>query len=98
MTRANGRRDFLSKELVVGTAFSVERTYLGGQFAVGEAVTLVFKQISFYSSGLIVVLTFGGRTISGGGTSNSATLNGWFNMSVGYSWLSRGRGSWGAVP
>ena len=41
MTRANGRRDFLRREWVVGAAFRVERTYFGGQFAVGEGVTLV---------------------------------------------------------
>jgi hypothetical protein len=40
MTSAKGRRDFLSRECVVGTAFSVERTYLGGQFELGEGVTL----------------------------------------------------------
>lgn len=33
MTKANGSRDFLSSECVVGTAFKVERIYLGGQLA-----------------------------------------------------------------
>ena len=41
MTRAKGSRDFLSNECVVGTAFNVERTYLGGQLASGDGVTLV---------------------------------------------------------
>ena len=41
MINANGSLDFLSRELVVGTAFRVERTYLGGQLAFSEAVTLV---------------------------------------------------------
>jgi hypothetical protein len=42
MTSAKGRRDFLSKEWVVGTAFNVDRTYLGGQLASREGVTLVY--------------------------------------------------------
>ena len=33
MIRAKGNRDFLSRELVVGMALSVERTYLGEQLA-----------------------------------------------------------------
>ena len=41
MTRANGSFDFFSKEFVVGMAFSVDRTYLAGQLASGEGVTLV---------------------------------------------------------
>ena len=41
MTKANGNFDFLSKECVVGTAFKVDRTYFGGQFAYGDGVTLV---------------------------------------------------------
>ena len=40
MTSANGRRDFFSKEWVVGTALSVDRMYFGGQLAFGEGVTL----------------------------------------------------------
>lgn len=40
MTRAKGSFDFLRSELVEGMAFNVERTYLGGQFALGEGVTL----------------------------------------------------------
>jgi hypothetical protein len=38
--RAKGSFDFLSSELVVGTAFRVERTYRGEQLASGEGVTL----------------------------------------------------------
>lgn len=57
ITSANGRRDFLRRECVVGTQFNVERTYFGGQFACGEGVTLVF----------------GGRLIGGGGRSSSCT-------------------------
>lgn len=33
MTSAKGNLDFFSSELVVGTAFRVERTYFGGQLA-----------------------------------------------------------------
>ncbi len=40
MTKANGSLDFLRRECEVGTALSVDRIYLGGQFASGEAVTL----------------------------------------------------------
>ena len=40
MMSAKGNRDFLSREWLVGTALSVERTYLGGQLALGEGVTL----------------------------------------------------------
>jgi hypothetical protein len=40
MTRANGSFDFLRSEWVVGTALSVDRTYFGGQLAVGDGVTL----------------------------------------------------------
>lgn len=40
MTRANGKRDFLRREYVVGTAFKVDRTYFGGQLALGDGVTL----------------------------------------------------------
>lgn len=40
MTRANGSFDFLSSECVVGIAFRVARTYLGGQFASRDGVTL----------------------------------------------------------
>lgn len=36
---ANGSLLFLSSEEVVGIALSVDRTYLGGQFACGEGVT-----------------------------------------------------------
>ena len=45
MTRANGSLDFLSSELVEGMALSVERTYLGGQFASGESVTLDWEYV-----------------------------------------------------
>ena len=41
MTRAKGSLDFLSRECVVGIALRVDRTYLGGQLAFGEGVTLV---------------------------------------------------------
>lgn len=40
MHNANGNRDFLSSEYVVGTAFNVERTYFDGQFACSDGVTL----------------------------------------------------------
>jgi len=40
ITRAKGSLDFFKSEFVVGTALSVERTYLGGQLASGEGVTL----------------------------------------------------------
>lgn len=43
MTRANGSFDFFRSELVVGTAFNVDRTYLGGQLASGEGVTLAYN-------------------------------------------------------
>jgi hypothetical protein len=43
MTRAKGSLDFLRREFVEGMAFSVERTYLGGQFALGEGVTLDYS-------------------------------------------------------
>jgi hypothetical protein len=46
MTRAKGSFDFLRSECVVGTAFSVERTYFGGQFASGEGVTLDYTSRS----------------------------------------------------
>lgn len=39
MMSANGSRDFLSKEAVVGTAFIVDRMYGGGQFACSDGVT-----------------------------------------------------------
>jgi hypothetical protein len=68
MTRANGSFDFLSSECVVGTAFKVDRTYLGGQFASGEGVTLVCRsQLRFLETELSSTLTFGGRMASGGG-------------------------------
>ena len=41
MTSANGNLDFFKSECVVGTAFSVDRTYFGGQLASGDGVTLV---------------------------------------------------------
>ena len=54
---------------MVGMALSVDRTYLGGQFAWGEGVTELF----------------GGKMIAGGGWSKSLTWNGWpcMLMSVG---------------
>lgn len=45
MTSAKGSFDFLRRLLVVGIAFNVERTYLGGQLAVGEFVALVYRVI-----------------------------------------------------
>lgn len=41
MTSAKGSLDFFKRECVVGIAFNVDRTYLGGQLAYGEGVTLV---------------------------------------------------------
>lgn len=41
MIRASGRRDFFNSEWVVGMVFKVDRTYLGGQLANSEGVTLV---------------------------------------------------------
>lgn len=46
MTSAKGSFDFLSSECVVGIALRVDRTYLAGQFAKGEGVTLVYPGIS----------------------------------------------------
>jgi hypothetical protein len=46
MTSANGSFDFLSNEFVVGTAFRVDRTYFGEQFASGDGVTLDFGKPS----------------------------------------------------
>jgi len=40
MMSAKGSFDFLRSEFVVGIAFSVDLTYLGGQLASGEGVTL----------------------------------------------------------
>jgi len=40
MMSANGNFDFFRSELLVGTAFNVDRTYLGGQLACGDGVTL----------------------------------------------------------
>jgi hypothetical protein len=77
MTRANGSFDFLSNECVVGMAFSVDRTYLGGQFASGDGVTLDCNiEINTSLSDVYHTLTFGGKMMGGGGSSNSATLKG----------------------
>ena len=46
MTSAKGNFDFFRRECVVGTAFSVDRTYFGGQLAVGEGVTLDLKFVN----------------------------------------------------
>ena len=43
MTNAKGSFDFFKREYVVGTALRVDRTYLGGQFAWGEGVTLDYS-------------------------------------------------------
>jgi hypothetical protein len=40
MTSAKGNLDFFRREVVVGTAFTVDLTYLGGQLASGDGVTL----------------------------------------------------------
>lgn len=48
MTRAKGSFDFLRREWVVGTAFRVDRTYLGGQFASSEGVQLDCCRISHH--------------------------------------------------
>lgn len=75
MTRAKGSFDFFNSELVVGTALSVERTYLGGQLASGEGVTLDWRFVSLvcrrhkHRS----QLTFGGKMMGGGGRSRSET-------------------------
>ena len=39
MMSANGSRDFLRSEPLVGTAFIVERMNIGGQLAVSDGVT-----------------------------------------------------------
>lgn len=52
MTRAKGSLLFLSIELVVGTALSVERMYFGGQLASGEGVTLDYGERENVSAGL----------------------------------------------
>lgn len=85
MTRANGSFDFLRREWVVGTAFRVDRTYLGGQFASSEGVQLDYYGISHRqtSSRTGYELTFAGRMIGGGGSSSSETLKGWLRRSVG---------------
>ena len=44
MMSAKGSLLFFSSECVVGTAFNVDRTYLGAQFASGEGVTLVYNE------------------------------------------------------
>jgi hypothetical protein len=41
MMSASGSFDFLSRLCVVGMALSVDRTYLGGQLASGDGVTLL---------------------------------------------------------
>ena len=43
--RANGRRDFLRSEYVVGTALSVDLMYWGGQFACGEGVREAYRRL-----------------------------------------------------
>jgi hypothetical protein len=42
MMSAKGSLLFLRREEVVGMALSVDRTYLGGQFAWGEGVTELY--------------------------------------------------------
>ena len=46
MTRAKGSFDFLRRPFVVGIALRVDRTYLGGQLASGDGVTLDLIRIS----------------------------------------------------
>lgn len=84
MTRANGSFDFFNSEWVVGIAFSVDRTYLGGQFESGEEVTLDYQELAKNTDPRLQMLTFGGRMMGGGGRSNSATLNGELRRSMGY--------------
>lgn len=85
MTRAKGSFDFLRREWVVGTAFRVDRTYLGGQFASSDGVQLDCGRISHHwnASWARHELTFAGRVIGGGGRSSSETLKGWLRRSVG---------------
>ena len=62
MTRANGSFDFFRVEYVCGTQFNVDRTYFGGQLAVGEGVTELYKCISLgYAGSCVVWRTLGGR-------------------------------------
>ena len=69
MTSANGSFDFFNRECVVGTAFKVDRTYLGGQLASGEGVTLVCaNQYGYlYTRMIPLKLTFAGNMAGGGG-------------------------------
>ena len=62
MTRANGSFDFFRVEYVCGTQFNVDRTYFGGQLAVGEGVTELCKCISLgYAGSSVIWRTLGGR-------------------------------------
>lgn len=52
----------------MGTALSVDLTYFGGQFANGDGVTLVWRELlELLLAGNSGELTFGGRIIGGGG-------------------------------
>lgn len=74
MTSAKGSLDFLSNECVVGTALSVERTYLGEQLASGEGVTLDYLLSAVIDlSREHSIVTLGGRLICGGGRLSSET-------------------------
>lgn len=84
MTRANGSFDFFNSEWVVGIAFSVDRTYLGGQFESGDEVTLDYQGSAKSIYSRLQILTLGGRMIGGGGRSSSATLKGELRRSMGY--------------
>lgn len=77
MISAKGSFDFLSRLCVVGTALIVERIYWGGQFAAGEGVREACRVYQLYGDTIVEGdQTLGGKTISGGGNSSSATLNG----------------------
>lgn len=76
MMSAKGSFDFFNKECVVGTAFSVDRTYFAGQLAAEDGVALAYETVSHTLQGVSHLLTLGGSTIGGGGKSSSATLNG----------------------
>lgn len=81
MMSANGNLDFFNSEWVVGTAFIVDRIYLGEQFASGDCVTLAYYEelahgVQYIRQTAPARLTFGGRMQGGGGKSSSETLKG----------------------
>jgi hypothetical protein len=85
MMSAKGNFDRFNKLFVAGTAFMVERIYCGGQFAFGLGVKAAYSRSfnQLLPLGLRTTAhrdrkrTLGGKMISGGGRSNSATLKGW---------------------